>query len=98
RLPHFYAVASYGLQHPGGMNHTAQVVAGLRAAVADVLDGRATLADVRRGAREELDGPTRAPRRAGDPEAEWHVGRWPGAVAAVPAPPAPPYPPPLPPH
>src|SRR5262245_49528963 len=64
RLPHFYAVASYGLQHPGSMNYTAQVVGGLRGAVADVLDGRATLADVRRRTREKFDGPTRATRRA----------------------------------
>jgi hypothetical protein len=39
-LAHFYAVASYGLQHPGSMNCTAETLAGLRAAVTDSLDGR----------------------------------------------------------
>src|SRR5207245_1224173 len=32
---HFYAVAAYGLQHPDGMNYTAEALAGLRAALAD---------------------------------------------------------------
>ena len=46
RLPHFYAVASYGLQHAGGMNFPAEAAAGLRAALADVLDGRASLGTI----------------------------------------------------
>lgn len=83
RLAHFYAVASYGLQHPGSMNYTAEVVEGLRASVADVLDGGATLADVRRRTREKLDGSTRATRRAGDPEVGWYRGGWPMTVLDV---------------
>jgi hypothetical protein len=83
RLPHFYAVASYGLQHPGGMNYTAEVTEGLRASVADMLDGRATLDDVRRRTRKKFDGPTRATRRAGDPEVECHRESWPATVADV---------------
>jgi hypothetical protein len=83
RLPHFYAVASYGLQHPGSMNYTAEVAEGLRAAVRDVLDGRATLDDIRRRTREKLDGPTRATRRPGDPEVPWYRGVWPMTVADV---------------
>src|SRR5688500_18118107 len=67
-LAHFYAVASYGLQHPGSMNYTAETVAGLRAAVADALDGRATVADIRRRMRQQAEGPRRVTRRAGDPE------------------------------
>src|SRR5262245_570485 len=45
-VPHFYAVASYGLQHPGSMNYTAGVAGGLLTAVADVLDGRADVIDL----------------------------------------------------
>src|SRR5438067_13288169 len=41
-LPHFYAVASYGLQHPDSMNYTAAALAGLRMSTADALRGRAT--------------------------------------------------------
>src|SRR5947209_778873 len=50
-LAHFYAVASYGLQHPGSMNYTAEAAAGLRASVADVLDGRASVAHILRRTR-----------------------------------------------
>src|SRR5262245_51638359 len=82
-LPHFYAVASYGLQHPNGMNYTAQVAEGLRASVADLLDGRITLADIRRRTRTKFDGPTRVTRRPGDPAVAWYTGNWPMTVADV---------------
>src|SRR5262245_18455556 len=45
-VPHFYAVAGYGLQHPDTMNHTVEALAGLRQAVADHLAGRATLEQI----------------------------------------------------
>jgi hypothetical protein len=82
-VPHFYAVASYGLQHPNSMNYTAEAIQGLRASVADVLDGRATLTDVRRRTRKKFDGSTRVTRREGDPEVEWYRGSWPTTVADV---------------
>jgi uncharacterized protein DUF5946 len=47
-VPHFLAVATYNLQHPSTFAPAA--LTGLRRAVADVLDGRATIADVRRRA------------------------------------------------
>jgi len=62
---HFYAVATYGLQHPDSMNYTADALAGLRATLADALDGRVTLDDIRRRARRQSDGPVRVTRRAG---------------------------------
>jgi Family of unknown function (DUF5946) len=83
RLPHFYAVASYALQHPGSMNYTAEAAQGLRASLADVLDGRITLADSRRRTREKFDGPTRVTRRPGDPAVAWYTGSWPVTVADV---------------
>jgi hypothetical protein len=82
-LSHFYAVACYGLQHPDGMNYTAGTLAGLRASLADVLDGRATLAAVRRRTRRATDGPARVTRRAGEPAVTWRRGCWPMTVADV---------------
>jgi hypothetical protein len=82
-LPHFYAVASYGLQHPGSKSYTAAVAEGLRSAVADMLDGRASLEDIRRRTRATLDGPARVTRRPGDPDVDWYRGVWPLTVTDV---------------
>ncbi len=82
-LLHFYAVACYGLQHPDSMNHTAKALDSLRKAVADALDGRATLRDLRNRARRASDGPTRVTRRPSDPPVPWHRGPWPRTVADV---------------
>jgi len=82
-LPHFFAVASYGLQHPGSMNYTAEAAEGLRATVADMLDDRTTLVETLRRMRAKYDGPTRVTRRTGDPEVEWHRGCWPMTVTDV---------------
>src|SRR5690349_16046645 len=70
-IPHFYAVAAYGLQHPDSMNYTAEALAGLRASLADALDGQATVGELRRRGRRDADGPRRVTRRAGDPEVPW---------------------------
>lgn len=60
--PHFFAVATYNLQHPSDFMPAALV--GLRDTVADVLAGRATIADALRRARAATDGPTRVRRHA----------------------------------
>ena len=60
--PHFLAVASYNLQHPGSFVPAALV--GLRHTLADVVTGRATVADARRRARAGADGATRVRRHA----------------------------------
>jgi hypothetical protein len=80
---HFYAVASYGLQHPDSMNYTAEALAGLRVAVADALDGRTTTGGLLRRVRRTADGPARVTRRAGDAEVPWRRGGWPMTVADV---------------
>jgi hypothetical protein len=67
-LPHFFAVASYNLQHP--LQFTPEAVQGLRTAVADVLAGRATLDDVRRRVRYATNGPTHVLRRPGSADEE----------------------------
>jgi hypothetical protein len=80
---HFYAVACYALQHPDGMNYTAEALAGLRDALADSLDGRATMNDILRRNRRDTDGPRRITRRPGDPPVTWRRGPWPMTVADV---------------
>ena len=82
-LPHFYAVASYGLQHPDSMNYTADALVGLRAGLADVLDGHTTLDELRRRTRRAMDGAVRVTRRGGDAVVPWRRGYWPMNVADV---------------
>jgi hypothetical protein len=87
-LPHFFAVASYNLQHPS--TFTRDALEGLRATLADVLAGRATLDDARRRARAGAAGATRVRRRPDDVDTEderrmlgaWPT-RWPTTVADV---------------
>jgi hypothetical protein len=82
-IAHFYAVASYGLQHPLGLGYTRETLSGLRAAVADVVAGTADLADVRRRARYHAAQAGRVTRRSGDVVAAWRTHRWPVTVADV---------------
>lgn len=80
-LAHFYAVATYNLQHPRGMNLTVEALAGLRTAVRDALAGRVTMDELRRRARRGHQGAARVTRRAGDAEVRWKVTTWPMTVA-----------------
>jgi hypothetical protein len=82
-LPHFHAVACYGLQHPESMNYTAEALAGLRTALADMLDRGMTLDELRRRTRRTANGPVRVTRRAGEAVGPWHQGSWPMTVADV---------------
>jgi hypothetical protein len=81
--PHFHAVATYGLQHPEAMGYTAEVLAGLRASLADALDGRATLEALRRRARRGAARAGRVTRRPGDAVVRWRFGSWPLTVVDV---------------
>jgi hypothetical protein len=80
---HFYAVSSYVLQHPEGMNYTAEALAGLRRNVADRLAGRATMSELRLRTRRAVNGSARVTRRAGDAVVRWPVDSWPLTVADV---------------
>ncbi|WP_165228074.1 DUF5946 family protein [Aquisphaera insulae] len=82
-VAHFHAVSSYVLQHPEGMNYTAEAVVGLRRSLADHLAGRITLAEQRSRVRRAADGATRVTRRAGDEVTRWHVASWPMTVTDV---------------
>lgn len=80
---HFYAVATYNLQHPDSVGLTTEALEGLRRNLADALDGKATVAELRRRARRDTDGPTRVRRRPGDPPVEWYRAPWPVNVTDV---------------
>jgi hypothetical protein len=87
-LPHFFAVATYNLQHPSGF--TLAALEGLRDTLADVLAGRASLEDARRRAQAGADGAARVRRRPDDVRTDeeqrvlgaWPT-RWPMSVADV---------------
>jgi Family of unknown function (DUF5946) len=82
-IAHFYAVAAYSLQHPESMNCTRDAVCGLRATLADVLDGRTGVGDLRRRGRRATDGSVRVTRRVGDPVASWYHGPWAVTIADI---------------
>jgi hypothetical protein len=65
------------------MDYTRETLEGLRAAVADALDGRATIDDLRRRARAGAEAAGRITRRARDAEVRWRTGSWPMTVADV---------------
>jgi hypothetical protein len=82
-LPHFYAVASYALQHPDSMNLTIEALRGLRQAVTEELDGGPNLDDLRRRARWAAANAGRVTRRGGEEVGAWPRGEWPVTVADV---------------
>lgn len=82
-LSHFYAVASYGLQHPNSMNYTAVTLANLYTNLTDVLQGHATLAEIRQRTRRATNGPVRITRRDDDASVVWPHGDWSMTVADV---------------
>jgi hypothetical protein len=82
-IAHFHAVAAYGLQHPDSMNYTERTLSNLRDALADQLDGRATIDTVRRRTRYAAEGSTRVTRRSGESTVAWYRGTWPMTVADV---------------
>jgi hypothetical protein len=82
-VAHFYAVASYNLQHPDLMRLTAETLAGLRASVADMLAGRVTLEDVRRRARRGAKAAGRVTRRGDEQPQRLPVAEWTMTVGDV---------------
>jgi hypothetical protein len=80
---HFYAVASYNLQHPESSGLTVDALHGLYRSIADSLDGRRSLAQLRAEVRRSANGSTRVLRREGDPVQAWPVTSWPLNVTHV---------------
>jgi hypothetical protein len=83
-LGHFFAVASFNLQHPSLFVPAA--IPELHRALRDALEGRADVAELRRRAGRAYDGFTRVVRRADDPgpvqPPAWPVA-WPITVGDV---------------
>jgi hypothetical protein len=82
-IAHFYAVASYGVQHPRSLGYTRETLVGLRAALGAMVAGTADLDDVRRRARYHAANAGRVTRRSGDAIAGWETRRWPMTVTDV---------------
>ena len=80
---HFFAVATYGLQHPDSMGYTETTVKGLLDAVHDVLDGRASVADIRARMQRLAASHGRVTRRDGDSIPRNAVDAWPTVVTDV---------------
>jgi hypothetical protein len=79
---HFFAVATYQLQHPDGLE--AGAVLGLRESIGDMLAGRTTIAETRAKARRLFDGPRRVRRQIAterDPALGPSPEHWPMTVA-----------------
>lgn len=75
---HFYAVATYNLQHPSKFRPVALL--GLHRTLVDVLAGQANVADARRRARYAFEGPTRvrfAPGMTLSDEEHTALAAWP---------------------
>lgn len=83
RLPHFYAVATYQLQHPESMRLTVSALAGLRAAVSDALDGAVGIPDLRERAQRGATAAGRVTRREGDVVPVRTVTEWSVNVSEV---------------
>ncbi|MEX1018069.1 MAG: DUF5946 family protein [Litorilinea sp.] len=82
-LAHFYAVATYVLQHPASMGYTVAAIAGLRTAVADALTGKADTAGLRRRHSALAGGPARITRRQDEPIPKWPASNWPMIVTDI---------------
>lgn len=80
---HFCAVSSYILQHPTGMNFTAEALAAVRQNLADYLAGRVTLERIRREVRRASNGPQRVMRRSDQEVIASPVQSWPMTVVDI---------------
>lgn len=82
-IAHFYAVSSYILQHPEGMNYTSGALENLRRLVGDHLSGQVTLGQQRHRVHHGNDGKGPVTRRPGDLIPRWPVVAWPMTIADV---------------
>ena len=82
-IAHFFAVATYGIQHPESMGYTQETVDKLRGAVRDVLDGRASIAEIRKRMRVYSGSAGRVTRRGGEAVPLRVVTKWPTVVTDI---------------
>lgn len=81
-IAHFFAVSSYGLQHPDSMRYTVEAIEWLRAAVTTALATGCSVEVLRASARSTSKN-ARITRREGDPVPSWGVDRWTMMVADI---------------
>ena len=81
---HFYLVNCSVLQHPVGFNHSAEALALNRRNLADLLDGKITLEQLRGRTRERFAGAARITRPADAPAQPAGQVHWPITAADVP--------------
>jgi len=81
-VAHFFAVSSYGLQHPVSMQYTVEAIAWLKSAVAQALETGCSIESLRASARTQGQD-AHVTRRDGDPVADWGVERWTSTVADI---------------
>lgn len=82
-LAHFYAVASYGLQHPNSMNYTEEALTGLHHAVGDMLCSTITLEELKSRTRQAVNGSVRVTRHGNKRELSVEPIVWPMTVADI---------------
>lgn len=82
-LAHFYAVASYGLQHPRSMGFTVETAVMMRDTLAEVLAGTLTLEQTRGRVRAGASAGGRITRRGDEAVPDWSVVKWPIVVTEV---------------
>lgn len=82
-LPHFFAVASYGLQHPGSMGFTVATLEGLRQSVEMAVAGEADIPRLRSRSRQLSAVQGRVTRRGDEPVPAWPVPVWDRTVTDV---------------
>ena len=81
-VAHFFAVSSYGLQHPVSMQYTVEAIAWLKSAVTQALETGCSIESLRASARAQ-GRDAHVTRRDGDPVADWSVERWTSTVADI---------------
>lgn len=82
-VAHFFAVASYVLQHPRTMGLTREALEGVRGQLAAVVAGESTLPEVRTTVRSLAADAGRVTRRGDETAPQWPVTSWTQTIADV---------------
>ncbi|MBC7805553.1 MAG: hypothetical protein H7145_05325 [Akkermansiaceae bacterium] len=80
---HFYAVASYGLQHPDRFGYSMESLRNLRENLVLALAGNTSIEEIRLRTRRVTSGSNRITWQQGEPSVVWHRGDWPFTIMDV---------------
>lgn len=83
RDAHFLAVASYALQHPDSMGHSAGSLEAHRTALAEHLEGGRSIEDVQSRMQETFEGPSRVRAAPDESVDDWRRSMWQTTVTDV---------------